>query len=56
MEKQSAREAFKVRMQALREKQQARGVKKPRLVNPVRNPRYDRVYAEGIAWLDSLAR
>lgn len=26
--------------------------KKTRLVNPVKNPRYDAVYEDGIAWLD----
>ena len=26
-----------------------------KLVNPVKNPRYDKVYFEGMEWLDSLS-
>jgi hypothetical protein len=32
-----------------------RGLKGERLINPVKHPRYDEVYASGIAWLESLA-
>jgi len=46
---------FKEQMRALREKQKRREPKKFGLVNPVKNPRYDKVYEEGIAWLDELA-
>lgn len=29
--------------------------RRPRRSRPMREPRYDEVYAEGVAWLDSLA-
>jgi len=46
---------LKERMHALQEKQKSRKPKKLRLVPLVKNPRYDEVYAAGIAWLDDLA-
>lgn len=46
---------FKERMRVLQEKYKSRGPKELRLVNPVKNPRYDEIYEEGIAWLDDLA-
>lgn len=46
---------FKERMCALQEKQRSRERKEPTLINPVKNPRYDSVYADGITWLDELA-
>ena len=45
---------FKERIRQLREKRKSRRLKKF-LVNPVKNPRHDEVYEEGIAWLDDLA-
>ena len=32
-----------------------RRVAEPRLINPVKMPRYDRVYEQGVAWLEELA-
>ena len=46
---------LKERMQALQEKQKSRKPKALRLVQLVKNPRYDEVYEAGIAWLDDLA-
>lgn len=33
----------------------ARQVVKPKLINPVKTPRYDKVYEQGVAWLEELA-
>jgi hypothetical protein len=46
---------FHNKMVALRELRQQRKSEPPKLVNPVTNPRYDDVYNEGVAWLDSLS-
>jgi hypothetical protein len=46
---------FKERMSALREVKKKSNRKELKLVNPVKNPRYDKVYEEGTAWLDDLA-
>ena len=46
---------FEKRMCELRERHKNRQRKEHKLINPVKNPRYDDVYFEGIAWLDSLA-
>ena len=46
---------LKERMQALQEKQKSRKPKALRLVPLVKNPRVDKAYEEGIAWLDVLA-
>jgi len=46
---------LKERMHALQEKQKSRKPKALRLVPLVKNPRYDAIYEEGIAWLDDLA-
>ena len=46
---------FKERMRALRARHKNKRKKDSKLINPVKNPRYDDVYHEGIAWLDSLA-
>jgi hypothetical protein len=46
---------LKERMHALQEKQKSRKPKALRLVPLVKNPRYDAIYKEGIAWLDDLA-
>ena len=46
---------FEQRMRELRARHKNRERKAPNLINPVKNPRYDDVYFEGIAWLDSLA-
>ncbi len=40
---------------ALRELRQQRKSESPKLINPVANPRFDDVYNEGVAWLDSLS-
>ena len=42
-------------MRDLRAMYKNRERKAHNLINPVKNPRYDDVYFEGIAWLDSLA-
>lgn len=46
---------FKERMHALRAKHRNKRKKGSKLINPVKNPRYDDVYHEGMAWLDNLA-
>lgn len=46
---------LKERMHVLQEKQKSRKPKELRLVPLVKNPRYDAIYEEGIAWLDDLA-
>ena len=46
---------LKERRHALQEKQKSRKPKALRLVQLVKNPRYDEVYEAGIAWLDDLA-
>ena len=46
---------LKVNLQALRDKRGSFSKTKSDLVNPVNNPRYDQVYHQGLAWLDSLA-
>ena len=46
---------FEQRMRDLRAMYKNRERKAHNLINPVKNPRYDDVYFEGIAWLDSLA-
>lgn len=44
---------FHQKMNALRELHQQRKSEAPKLINPVTNPRYDEVYKEGVAWLES---
>ena len=44
---------FKERLKSIRH--QARQSPKAQLINPVKKPRYDSIYEEGVAWLDSLA-
>ena len=46
---------FKERMRALRVRHKNKRKEDSKLIKPVKNPRYDDVYHEGIAWLDSLA-
>lgn len=46
---------LKERMHALQGKQKSRKPKELGLVHPGKNPRYDGVYKEGLAWLDDLA-
>lgn len=46
---------FKECMQSLQQKYKASRPNKSVLVNPVKNPRYDSVYEDGIAWLNELA-
>ena len=46
---------LKQRLRELGEKYKNRQRKEVALVNPVPSPRYDDVYFEGLAWLDSLA-
>lgn len=46
---------FKERMHELQEKYKNRQQKDRELISPVKSPRYDDVYYEGVAWLDSLA-
>ncbi len=46
---------FGKRMRELRARYKNRQRKERKLINPVKNPRYDDVYYEGLAWLDSLA-
>ena len=45
---------FQQKMTALRELHQQRKSETPKLIKPVTNPRYDDVYKEGVAWLESL--
>ena len=46
---------FKERMRELRTRHKNRALKGRKLINPVKDARYDDVYDEGISWLDSLA-
>ena len=46
---------FSQKMADLRKQHQQRKSTKPKLINPVKNPRYDKVYEEGVAWLESLS-
>jgi len=46
---------FRERVLALQAKHQNRTATGSRLINPVKNPRYDEVYRDGLAWLDHLA-
>ena len=46
---------FGKRMCELRASHKNRQRKDLKLINPVKNPRYDDVYFKGLAWLDSLA-
>jgi hypothetical protein len=46
---------FKQKMADLRKQHQQRKSTTPKLIKPVRNPRYDKVYEEGVAWLESLS-
>jgi hypothetical protein len=46
---------FKERLQQLRAQRKGRESRASKLINPVKNPRYDEVYEAGIAWLDDLA-
>ena len=45
---------FRERMRALRTRYKNRERKERKLINPVKDVRYDDVYAEGMNWLDSL--
>ena len=49
------KKSFSERMQRLRTKRNEGGFKKRKLVNPVKEPRYDEVFEKGMAWLDDLA-
>jgi len=44
----------KEKVAALREKIKANREAKPALVSPVSNPRYDKVYKDGVNWLNTL--
>ncbi len=46
---------FKERMRALRARYKNRERTEHKLINPVKDARYDDVYVEGMNWLDSLA-
>ena len=46
---------FKERMRELRARYKNREQKGRKLINPVKDARYDDVYDEGLNWLDSLA-
>jgi len=46
---------FQQKMASLQKLHQQRKLDTPKLINPVANPRYDDVYKEGVAWLDSLS-
>ena len=46
---------FEERMRELRTRYKNRERKDRKLLNPVKDARYDDVYAEGMSWLDSLA-
>ncbi len=45
---------FKERMRALRARYKNRERTEHKLINPVKDDRYDDVYVEGMNWLDSL--
>ena len=49
------KEQFKERMRALRARYKNRERTEHKLINPVKDARYDDVYVEGMNWLDSLA-
>ena len=52
----SKKKKFSESMSVLREQYRATNKsKKKKLVNPVKSPRYDQVYEDGINWLDDLA-
>ena len=51
----SRKEQFKERLRALRTRHKNRARKGRKLINPIKDARYDAVYAEGMNWLDSLA-
>ena len=46
---------FREQMRELRTRYKNRERKERKLINPVKDARYDAVYAEGMNWLDSLA-
>lgn len=46
---------LKQKMASLRELHKQRKLDKPKLVNPVQNPRYDKIFQNGVEWLESLA-
>ena len=46
---------FKERMSELRTRYKNRERKDRKLINPVKDARYDAIYDEGMIWLDSLA-
>ena len=46
---------FRERMRALRTRYKNRERKERKLINPVKDARYDDIYDEGMIWLDSLA-
>jgi hypothetical protein len=46
---------LKENMRGLQERQKQRTKKNVGLINPVKKPRYDDIYSDGIAWLDGLA-
>ena len=46
---------FRERMHELRTRYKNRERKDRKLINPVKDARYDDVYDEGVSWLDSLA-
>lgn len=49
------RKKFRERIRLIQERHKAKASVAPKLINPITQPRYDDVYAEGIAWLDDLA-
>lgn len=46
---------FLQEMKSIREKHKANKVKKPELVNPINQARFDDIYEGGVAWLDGLS-
>lgn len=46
---------FSEGLRALRENREGKEPKQINLINPIKNPRYDEIYKDGIAWLDNLA-
>ena len=46
---------LKDRIRALREQRKSREHEGQKLINPVKHPRHDDVFNEGVAWLDELA-
>lgn len=52
---ESKKKKLRERLQALRKESEQRVRREQSFINPVKNPRFDKVYDEGVAWLDEIA-